>query len=104
VDLAALPAPEENPAADAETAADRENAPDGEVETLIAAVWSEVLGRERVRADDDFFAMGGHSLIALRVVARLKKQFGIAMSTREVYRHPQLRDLARHVETLRAAG
>ncbi|MEU5213679.1 non-ribosomal peptide synthetase [Streptomyces sp. NPDC020742] len=104
VDLAALPAPEEHPTADTETAADRENAPEGEVETLIAAVWSEVLGRAHVRADDDFFAMGGHSLIALRVVARLKKQFGIAMSTREVYRHPQLRDLARHVETLRAAA
>ncbi|MFH8680501.1 amino acid adenylation domain-containing protein [Streptomyces lydicus] len=104
VDLAALPAPEADPTAAAETAGDRENAPEGEVETLIAAVWSEVLGRDRVRADDDFFAMGGHSLIALRVVARLKKQFGIAMSTREVYRHPQLRDLARHVETLRAAG
>ncbi|MGK5638362.1 non-ribosomal peptide synthetase [Streptomyces sp. URMC 126] len=102
IDVAALPAPEES----AEPAA--HNAPDdaleGEAETLIAAVWSEVLGRERVRADDDFFAMGGHSLIALRVVARLKKQFGVAMSTREVYRHPRLRDLARHVDTLRAGA
>nr|WP_237550492.1 non-ribosomal peptide synthetase [Streptomyces sp. SID8354] len=104
VDLAALPAPEEHATATPETAGDRGDAPEGEVETLIAAVWSEVLGRAHVRADDDFFAMGGHSLIALRVVARLKKQFGIAMSTREVYRHPRLRDLARHVETLRAAA
>ncbi|MFE7282988.1 amino acid adenylation domain-containing protein [Streptomyces noursei] len=104
VDLAALPAPEEQPTAAPETDDDPDNAPQGEVETLIAAVWSEVLGRARVHADDDFFAMGGHSLIALRVVARLKKQFGIAMSTREVYRHPQLRDLARHVEALRAAA
>ncbi|WP_406216190.1 non-ribosomal peptide synthetase [Streptomyces decoyicus] len=95
VDLAALPAPE--PAS-----ATPDSAPEGEAETLIAAVWSEVLGREHIRADDDFFAMGGHSLIALRVVARLKKQLGVAMSAREVYRHPRLRDLARHVGSLRA--
>ncbi|WP_326622668.1 non-ribosomal peptide synthetase [Streptomyces decoyicus] len=95
VDLAALPAPE--PAS-----ATPDSAPEGEAETLIAAVWSEVLGRAHIRADDDFFAMGGHSLIALRVVARLKKQLGVAMSAREVYRHPRLRDLARHVESLRA--
>lgn len=95
VDLTALPAPE--PAT-----ADPDSAPESEAETLIAAVWSEVLGREHIRADDDFFAMGGHSLIALRVVARLKKQLGVAMSAREVYRHPRLRDLARHVEGLRA--
>ncbi|WP_030989132.1 non-ribosomal peptide synthetase [Streptomyces sp. NRRL S-1813] len=95
VDLAALPAPEPASAAP-------DSAPEGEAETLIAAVWSEVLGREHIRADDDFFAMGGHSLIALRVVARLKKQLGVAMSAREVYRHPRLRDLARHVESLRA--
>ncbi|UYB43955.1 non-ribosomal peptide synthetase [Streptomyces sp. Je 1-4] len=94
VDLAALPVPE--PAT-----ADPDSAPEGEAETLIAAVWSEVLGREHIRADDDFFAMGGHSLIALRVVARLKKQLGVAMSAREVYRHPRLRDLARHVDSLR---
>ncbi|MGW7020084.1 non-ribosomal peptide synthetase [Streptomyces decoyicus] len=95
VDLAALPAPE--PASETP-----DSAPESEAETLIAAVWSEVLGREHIRADDDFFAMGGHSLIALRVVARLKKQLGVAMSAREVYRHPRLRDLARHVESLRA--
>ncbi|MGA5133610.1 non-ribosomal peptide synthetase [Streptomyces olivoreticuli] len=106
VDLAALPAPEQaadgQPAAQAEEGAAQHHAPDGEVETLIADVWSEVLGRAHIRADDDFFAMGGHSLIALRVVARLKKQLGIALSTREVYRHPRLRDLAQHVETVRA--
>ncbi|MFH8787798.1 non-ribosomal peptide synthetase [Streptomyces roseoverticillatus] len=102
VDVAALPAPEESAEPAAHEAPD--DAPEGEAETLIAAVWSEVLGRERIRADDDFFAMGGHSLIALRVVARIKKQFGIAMSAREVYRHPRLRDLARHVDALRAGA
>ncbi|WKU48170.1 non-ribosomal peptide synthetase [Streptomyces sp. VNUA116] len=102
VDVTALPAPEESADPAAHEAPD--DAPEGEAEKLIAAVWSEVLGRGHIRAGDDFFAMGGHSLIALRVVARLKKQFGIAMSAREVYRHPRLRDLARHVDALRACA
>jgi acyl carrier protein len=37
--------------------------------------------------------------MALRVVARLKKHLGLAISVKEVYRYPRLRDLARHVET-----
>jgi amino acid adenylation domain-containing protein len=94
LDIAALPAP----AADSPTGAE----PAGEFEELIADVWSEVLGRDQVSADDDFFALGGHSLVALRVVARLKKGFGLTMSTKDVYRHPRLSDLARHVESLAA--
>ncbi|HEX8095504.1 non-ribosomal peptide synthetase [Jatrophihabitans sp.] len=74
--------------------------PAGEFEKLIAGVWSEVLHRDQISADDDFFALGGHSLVALRVVARLKKSFGLRMSTKDVYRHPRLSDLARHVESL----
>lgn len=72
--------------------------PDGPFEKLIAEVWAEVLGRQRISADDDFFALGGHSLMALRVVGRLKRNLGAVISVKEVYRHPRLRDLARHVE------
>ena len=74
----------------------------GEIEELIAGVWAEVLGRDGIRADDDFFALGGHSLVALRVVSRLKKRMGVVMPTKDIYRHPRLRDLAEHAETLRA--
>jgi amino acid adenylation domain-containing protein len=102
LDTAALPAPE-----DVAATADRIGAdPEGESEKLIAEVWSEVLGRDRISADDDFFALGGHSLVALRVVARLKRSYGLPISTKQVYRHPRLSDLARYVESLRppAAG
>ncbi|UOX91001.1 non-ribosomal peptide synthetase [Amycolatopsis sp. FBCC-B4732] len=90
LDTAALPEPE----------ADGGPAPSGPVEELIADVWAEVLGRDGVGADDDFFALGGHSLVALRVVARLKKNFGVPVSTKDVYRHPRLADLAKHVSAL----
>ncbi|MEU1818957.1 non-ribosomal peptide synthetase [Streptomyces roseifaciens] len=97
-DTRALPDPAA--ALAAETPQDGGAAPEGELETLIAGVWGEVLGRERIRADDDFFALGGHSLLALRLVARLKKQLGVVMPVKEVYRHPRLRHLAEHISAL----
>ncbi|MFE4612676.1 amino acid adenylation domain-containing protein [Streptomyces niveus] len=78
--------------------------PRGEVAELIAAVWSEVLGRDGIAANSDFFALGGHSLVALRVVGRLKKNLGVVIPTKDVYRYPLLSDLATHVESLRAGS
>jgi acyl-coenzyme A synthetase/AMP-(fatty) acid ligase/acyl carrier protein len=99
LDTEALPAPEALTSAEDWTGTE----PSGQFEQVIAEVWSQVLGLERVSADDDFFALGGHSLIALRVIARLKKDFSLAISTKEVYRHPRLSDLARYVESLSTA-
>jgi amino acid adenylation domain-containing protein len=82
----------------------RPDTPDaGSVQQLIAQSWADVLGRERVLATDDFFDLGGHSLVALRVVARLKAQLGLAIPTRMVYTHPRLCDLAAEVEHLLTA-
>ncbi|QTE01456.1 Dimodular nonribosomal peptide synthase [Streptomyces cyanogenus] len=100
VDIAALSAPDAAGPGEEEAA---ETSPEGQFETLIAQVWAEVLGKDRVSADADFFALGGHSLIALRVVARLKKQLGLIMPTKDVYQYPRLRDLAAHVESLHAS-
>ncbi|MFI1370232.1 amino acid adenylation domain-containing protein [Streptomyces griseochromogenes] len=101
VDIAALPAPDAAGLGEEEAAG---TSPKGQFETLIAQVWAEALGRDRVRAGDDFFALGGHSLIALRVVACLKKQLGLVIPTKDVYQHPRLRDLAKHVESLHASA
>ncbi|MBD0744034.1 non-ribosomal peptide synthetase [Streptomyces sp. CBMA152] len=97
VDTAALP--EVTAVATAEG-----RAPEGELEQLIAEVWAEVLGRDSVHADENFFALGGHSLVALRVVSRLKRATGIVLPTKDVYRFPRLSDLARHAESVRAGG
>ncbi|MFI2076643.1 amino acid adenylation domain-containing protein [Streptomyces triculaminicus] len=97
VDVRALPDPEP------QSTPERPGpGPGSEIEELIAGVWSEVLGRDDIHPDDDFFALGGHSLVALRVVSRLKKRIGVVMPTKDVYRHPRLRDLAGHAEALRA--
>ncbi|GAA3016874.1 hypothetical protein GCM10010519_53520 [Streptomyces lactacystinicus] len=102
VDHRALPAVDEALWADGEQEPGDE--PQGEFETLIAGVWAEVLGRQRISPTDNFFSLGGHSLIALRVIGRLKKQFGITVSTKEVYRHPELRSLAEFVASRRTEG
>jgi hypothetical protein len=97
VDRNALP----EPAAEQGSAADGEDpTPTGRFEESIAEAWREVLGRDEVLATDDFFALGGHSLVALRVVADLKKRHGVVIRTKTVYEHPRLRDLAGVVATL----
>jgi amino acid adenylation domain-containing protein len=87
-DRRALPAP-------GAAAARREYvAPRGALETLLAAVWAEVLGRERVGIQDDFFDLGGHSLLATQVSTRLGES-RIAVPVRMLFQHPTVEELAR---------
>ncbi|MFI5906734.1 amino acid adenylation domain-containing protein [Dactylosporangium sp. NPDC051541] len=69
-------------------------------EELVAEVWCEVLGRDRVGVHDDFFSIGGHSLLAMKVVGRLRAATGTAVPLRTMFSHPVLADLAVAVEEL----
>src|SRR4029077_20872398 len=53
--------------------------PHGPVETVLAGIWSEVLERESVSVRDDFFDLGAHSLLASRVLPRLRQAFGVEL-------------------------
>ncbi|QKV91249.1 non-ribosomal peptide synthase/polyketide synthase [Streptomyces sp. NA02950] len=88
VDRTALPAPD--PAA--ERAPSR--APRGEAERMTAGIWAEVLGVERVGADDDFFELGGDSILSIRLTSRLREAFGRELSPRMVFTHPTVAALA----------
>lgn len=99
LDRARLPLRADDPAEAEETAGDR---PRGEIETLIAQVWSDILGSVRISATDNFFRLGGHSLLAIKVVARLKRELGLSVPVTAVYEHPQLRALAAHIQTTTA--
>lgn len=72
VDRAALPDPF--------GAADDFVAPRTESERVIAEIWKEVLGVERISAYDNFFDVGGHSLLAVRVVVRIDKKLGVRLN------------------------
>ncbi|HEX6373984.1 MAG TPA: amino acid adenylation domain-containing protein [Longimicrobium sp.] len=73
-------------------------APRTEVEHALAEIWAEVLHVERVGATDDFFALGGHSLLLMRMAARLQAVFGLEVSIRTVFALPTLEALAAEVE------
>ncbi|NOT32076.1 MAG: hypothetical protein HOP15_16640 [Planctomycetes bacterium] len=76
IDRKALPAPDES-ASFAE--------PEGALEIVLAALWADVLGLERVGRHDDFFALGGHSLSATRLYARLKEALQVALPLRALF-------------------
>jgi amino acid adenylation domain-containing protein/FkbM family methyltransferase len=99
VDRAALPAPER----EAGRAAVR-TAPRTAAEEVLAAIWCEVLGTDAVGTDEDFFALGGHSLMATRVIARVREAFGAELPLRAFFDAPTVAALARAVEALRGPG
>ena len=76
--------------------------PRDDVERGVLAIWSEVLGREDVGPEDDFFDLGGESLALLRVAARLYEMFGCDLSLEEMFDHPTARELAERVRAAEA--
>ncbi|MGV9415707.1 amino acid adenylation domain-containing protein [Nocardia sp. NPDC003693] len=94
LDRRALPAPVW------ELAQGREPATPSEV--LVAEAMAEVVGRDRVCADHDFFELGGTSLSATRLVARLAAATGRQLGVRAVFEHPTPEQLARVVDELLA--
>jgi amino acid adenylation domain-containing protein len=76
-------------------------APRGQVEELVAAIWSDLLGVEHVGARDDFFALGGHSLLGTRLTSRLRDALGVDLPLRVLFEAPALADLAARVEAAR---
>jgi hypothetical protein len=72
-------------------------APRGEVEEALAQIWAEVLEVERVGRHDHFFDLGGHSLLVLRVIARVRTRLGLEVAPSEFFTAPVLAELARSV-------
>ena len=70
------------------------------VERRMAELWGELLAAPTVRADDDFFALGGHSLAAMQLVSRLRETFDVPVTLPELLERPVLRDQAALVEEL----
>jgi amino acid adenylation domain-containing protein len=88
VDRAALPAP-------ARTTAAARLAPRDPLEARLLALWQDVLGVRDIGVKDDFFALGGHSLVAVRLMRQIERAFGQALPLNVLYTHPTVEDVAR---------
>jgi amino acid adenylation domain-containing protein len=95
VDRKALPEPEEGAFAKLEY-----EAPRGEIENVLAGIWTDVLNLERIGRQDNFFHLGGHSLLVMRVSARLRQALGMEVPIRDLFAQPVLADLARFLESV----
>ncbi|MEV4314210.1 non-ribosomal peptide synthase/polyketide synthase [Actinocrispum sp. NPDC049592] len=76
------------------TAAEGYVEPDGDVQRAVARIWSEVLGVDKIGANDSFFELGGDSILSIKVVSRLRAIFGVQLSPRIVFQYPTVAGLA----------
>jgi amino acid adenylation domain-containing protein len=94
VDKAALPAPQARRHAGGPFVP-----PQGPVEETLAEVWAGLLGLEQVGACDDFFALGGNSLLATRVASAYEARAGRRIPVRQLFQHSSVRALAQWLAT-----
>jgi acyl carrier protein len=67
-------------------------------EQAIADIWAEVLRVEDVMVHDDFFDLGGHSMLATKVIVRIEDVFGVRLPLRAVFEHRTVAELGAAVE------
>jgi amino acid adenylation domain-containing protein len=89
LDRNALPAPEANT-----HVARQYEAPEGEVEEALAGIWAAVLKVEKVGRNDNFFSMGGHSLLAVEIVGRIRERLDIDIQLKEIFESNTVKKMA----------
>jgi hypothetical protein len=91
LDRKALPAPR---------AANSEDGPArSDVENIIAGIWCKLLGLSSVGTSDNFFDLGGHSLLIVQVQRQLKQTLGREVAIVDMFRHPTIAALARYLKS-----
>src|SRR5581483_4355167 len=99
LDRKALPAPDWSVEASSEYAEPRTP-----VEEALCGIWSQVLGLGRIGVKEDFFDLGGHSLLGMRVVAQVREVFEVELPLRAVFEAPTVEALSQRIEQLQRAG
>jgi len=96
VDRAALPTMDEVPA----LRDDGLVAPRTPVEERVAAILAALLGLERIGVLDNFFMLGGHSMLATQLIARLREVFSVQLALRTIFETPTVAGLSAEIERL----
>jgi len=94
IDRKALPDPD---ALAAQAAAVEYIEPENATEQRIAEIWQKTLGKARVGIDDNFFDIGGHSLLVVRMHRELKTAFEQPIALTDLYRFPTIRSFTEHL-------
>ncbi|HFQ92418.1 MAG TPA: non-ribosomal peptide synthetase, partial [Anaerolineae bacterium] len=87
------------PAPDADLLQNRYVAPRNPTEEILAGLWAQVLGVDRVGIYDNFFALGGHSLKATQLVSRIRETFQCDLPLRRLFEKPTIADTAVFIQT-----
>jgi acyl carrier protein len=74
--------------------------PESGLEQVLETIVAELLGLSRVRVDENFFMLGGHSLLGAQLIARIGSRFGVEMSLRSLFDNPTVAEMATEVERL----
>lgn len=92
VDRKALPVPT------TQHNADEYAPPETPAEIAVAKIWCELLGRKQVSRHDNFFDLGGHSLMATQLISRLETFYGVESRLRDVFDSPTVAEMSRWLE------
>ncbi|HEX6039303.1 MAG TPA: amino acid adenylation domain-containing protein [Longimicrobium sp.] len=90
VDRRALPAPPDDGA--------EYEPPATATETALAELWAELFPGRRIGREDGFFGMGGHSLLAMQLISRMVRAFGVEIPIRTLFEAPRLREMAARID------
>jgi acyl carrier protein len=80
------------------------SAPQTATEDTLARIWSECLAVQPIGAKDNFFDFGGQSLIATRILTRVRSEFGIEMGLSHLFERPTVEQMAAFIDGARAAS
>ena len=95
IDRKKLPAPDQSVSFSGREYA----APETDLEKLVAGIWQEIVGTEKIGIDDSFFDIGGHSLLAMQVMSQLSDSLETEIPLRIIFEHPTIRQLSSEIKT-----
>ncbi|MCY8615722.1 bacitracin non-ribosomal peptide synthetase BacB [Bacillus haynesii] len=92
-DLKALPEPDRKAFAQV-----RYEAPRNQTEALLLSIWQDILLAEKIGINDHFFDIGGHSLKAFSMAAKIQSALKVEVTLKEIFSHPTIKDIAAYIE------
>lgn len=88
LDVAALPSPNR-------AAAQEYSAPENQIQHQLCEIWQQLLGAEQIGIEDNFFEVGGNSVLIVQLQQRIAKQLGVKVSVVQLFAHPNIASLSR---------